>query len=248
MMKKDILFNPTKVKRAYEAVFEDLNEKITSGELNPGDKLPSERDLAKMYKRSHMTIREALRMLEQDGMIQVLPGGGSVVTELTDETLKKPLKRLLIQQTIPLRELIEYRGTCDQACIQWAASNRTKDDINNLKQALKDVEASKNDVDSFFSKIGLLHEKIVETSRNKLMGIVIYTMNELISKKLINQLKKMSVKKSKIYVNELYDIYCGLIDIICKGNQQKARTLAERHIYIGIQIGYQNEGLNDEKE
>ena len=75
------LFTPAKTQRASEAIYNQIYPKIISGELRPGDRLPPERELAEMFQRSRPVVREALRMLQQEGLIETAVGssGGAVI-------------------------------------------------------------------------------------------------------------------------------------------------------------------------
>ena len=75
------LFTPAKTQRASEAIYNQIYPMIVSGELKPGDRLPPERELAEMFQRSRPVVREALRMLQQDGLLVTSVGstGGAVI-------------------------------------------------------------------------------------------------------------------------------------------------------------------------
>ena len=79
--RKKSLFQPAKTPSASEAIYNQIYPKIVSGELRPGDRLPPERELAEMFQRSRPVVREALRMLQQDGLLETTRGtnGGAIV-------------------------------------------------------------------------------------------------------------------------------------------------------------------------
>ena len=70
--------------RASEVIYDQIYLKIASGDLRPGDTLPSERELAEQFHRSRPSVREALRMLQQDGLLKISFGsaGGAVVQSI----------------------------------------------------------------------------------------------------------------------------------------------------------------------
>ena len=73
------LINPNSVVPMYKQVLNILNEKISSGELKPGDKLPSEAALIKEYGVSRITIRAAITELGEEGLLARSPGKGTCV-------------------------------------------------------------------------------------------------------------------------------------------------------------------------
>ena len=88
------LFTPAKTQRASEAIYNQIYPKIISGELRPGDRLPPERELAEMFQRSRPVVREALRMLQQEGLIETAVGssGGAVIRGVSLKSVEEPLK------------------------------------------------------------------------------------------------------------------------------------------------------------
>ena len=90
-------FFPAETQRAPEVIYDQIYQQIANGRLKPGDRLPSERVLAEQFQRSRHVIREALRMLQQDGLITVEVGsaGGSIVQQVSADLLGTPLKHYL---------------------------------------------------------------------------------------------------------------------------------------------------------
>ena len=113
------LFTPAKTQRASEAIYNQIYPKIISGELRPGDRLPPERELAEMFQRSRPVVREALRMLQQEGLIETAVGssGGAVIRGVSLKSVEEPLKNLVAMGAINLDELLEYRHINDRS---WA--------------------------------------------------------------------------------------------------------------------------------
>ena len=72
-------FEPAVVQKASEEIVNQIQDSILAGKLKPGDSLPPERELIKMFARSRPTVREALRVLEMKGLISVTGGGGTVI-------------------------------------------------------------------------------------------------------------------------------------------------------------------------
>ena len=95
--------------RASEVIYDQIYLKIASGDLRPGDTLPSERELAEQFHRSRPSVREALRMLQQDGLLKISLGsaGGAVVQSISLKTVEEPLKKLVEIGAINLDEVVE---------------------------------------------------------------------------------------------------------------------------------------------
>ena len=108
-------FFPAETQRAPEVIYDQIYQQIASGQLKPGDRLPSERVLAEQFQRSRHVIREALRMLQQDGLITVEVGsaGGSIVQQVSADLLGTPLKHYLADGGLSLLVSALYPVTAD---------------------------------------------------------------------------------------------------------------------------------------
>lgn len=129
-------FAPAKTKRACEVIYDQIYDKIVRGELEAGDRLPPERVLAEQFQRSRPSVREALRMLQQNGLIRIDIGsaGGSIVQGFSVAGLEKNLKDLIDSGVFSLQELKDYRIINDMGCARLAARNRTARDIAALER------------------------------------------------------------------------------------------------------------------
>ncbi len=92
-----VSFAPATTQRASDVIYQQIYEKIASGELKTGDRLPSERELADQFHRSRPSVREALRMLQQNKLIKIAVGvnGGAIVQGISLESAEQPLRELI---------------------------------------------------------------------------------------------------------------------------------------------------------
>jgi DNA-binding FadR family transcriptional regulator len=126
----------------YEEVANRLRSQIADGTLIPGDRLPAESNLAAEFGVSRSTIREALRVLNSEGLIRTARGvsGGSFVNEAeaqaTSEFLRARLGILSRQQAITTAELLETRALLEVAGAALAAERRTDGHLDELRAAL----------------------------------------------------------------------------------------------------------------
>jgi len=94
------MFQKARQNRIFQDMVEQIQEAILQGTLNPGDKLPPERELKEVFEASRGTLREALRILEQKGLITIKTGvaGGAVVNALTTDQVSESLDLLIRYQ------------------------------------------------------------------------------------------------------------------------------------------------------
>jgi GntR family transcriptional repressor for pyruvate dehydrogenase complex len=132
-------FRPIKQSRVSKEVCDQLKQSILVGHFQPGDKLPSERDLAKEFRVSRVAIREALRTLENAGFLVTRQGanGGAYVTDLNFENLAKTFLDLFMANKISILEMHQMRILVEPEVARLAASRVTPEFAQQLKDALE---------------------------------------------------------------------------------------------------------------
>ena len=123
--------------RVYEGVVEKLKASISSGELQPGDPLPSERRLMDDFGVSRSSLREAFRVLELLGLIESVPGKGRFVRRPADTGDGDPIPL----EDSALLELVEARRVLEPAIAAEAALKATSTDLTAILRILSDTEA-----------------------------------------------------------------------------------------------------------
>ena len=101
-------FEAIRRNKVYEEVAKQI-ERLILKRLQPGDKLPSERELAEMLGVSRSSIRDAIRSLELIGMVEPRQGAGTVVREISADALMNPLASMLTRQRELVSELLDFR-------------------------------------------------------------------------------------------------------------------------------------------
>ena len=155
-----IPWQPVKTRRASEEIYLQLREFILSGQLKPGDRLPSERAMMTQLNRSRPTIREALRMLEQGGYIASTHG------------VEEPLAEMIQLNQISLQELGEYRLNNDSTIAMWAAQRRSAADLQQLRQCLQEAQASTEDYEHFVDLDVKFHSLLAQATGDRVAVIV----------------------------------------------------------------------------
>ena len=129
-------------KRAFEDVSTKIKKWIIQGVVKPGDKLPSETQLARQFNVGRQTVREALRLLELSGFLTVHQGahGGSVVTNTILETLCQSFLDAVQMKNISVAEVIAARNEIDKMVLIQAIRNATEEDISLLNENIRKAE------------------------------------------------------------------------------------------------------------
>ena len=127
---------PIKSTRIYEEIVRQVKAMIADGKLKGGDRLPPERDLAEKFVVSRTSVREALRALESLGLVEIRPGEGTFVRQVSIDTLIEPLALLMVSQREAIGELFEARRLLEPSLAALAATRATPDEIQEMERIL----------------------------------------------------------------------------------------------------------------
>ena len=120
--------------KVYEEVAQQLHRLIVEGHFKPGDKLPTERELAEAFGVSRASVRDAVRSLELLGLVEPRQGQGRVVRPLSPDGLVKPLASVLVRNRALLGELLEVRKMLEPPIAARAALLATPEEIARMEQ------------------------------------------------------------------------------------------------------------------
>jgi GntR family transcriptional repressor for pyruvate dehydrogenase complex len=134
------LFSPVKAARISEEIEDQIRGAILSGKVKPGNRLPSENELCNVFNTSRVTVREALRTLERDGLLRIKSGvkGGSYVRELNISPAVRYGGHLLRFKKITMDDLTEARLVIEPEIGKMAALRATQNDIDLMEEALRE--------------------------------------------------------------------------------------------------------------
>jgi GntR family transcriptional regulator, transcriptional repressor for pyruvate dehydrogenase complex len=137
MIKSD--FEVIRRNKVYEEVAKQI-ERLILKKLKPGDKLPSERELAEMLQVSRSSIRDAIRGLELMGLVEPRQGAGTIVRELSAESVVNPFANSLKHQRDQISELLDFRKMLEPPLAARAATHATDDEIAEMEEILQRQE------------------------------------------------------------------------------------------------------------
>jgi len=149
-----------------------LRRAIIEGAYGLNERLPAERELAELFQTSRGTIREALRRLQELGMVDRQIGSGTFVTyrQFSEHTE-------IADVTSPL-ELIDVRLGIEPQIVRLAVANATAMDIERMRKALIKVESASGDPEAFSRADAEFHLAMAECTRNRLMVWLYQLVNE----------------------------------------------------------------------
>lgn len=187
------LFKPVTPKRTFEDISEQIKGLIYSKALKPKDRLPSERELAEQFNTGRMSVREALRMLEESGFVSIKQGanGGTFVKELDETGMTKTISGLVNVGNLTLQEITEARIAIETMILETGIKHFTKAQLSALEANIKTCEQFNNqpkerEYPQFLDEaLGKFHILIAETSKNRLYKYFISSLLDLYVKQII---------------------------------------------------------------
>ncbi|HEU5322841.1 MAG TPA: FadR/GntR family transcriptional regulator, partial [Methylomirabilota bacterium] len=129
---------PVRSTRIYQEIVRQVKAMIAEGRLKSGDQLPPERDLAEKFVVSRTSVREALRALESLGLVEIRPGEGTFVRQVSVEALVEPLALVMASQREALGELFEARRLLEPSLAALAASRATPEELQEMERILEE--------------------------------------------------------------------------------------------------------------
>src|SRR5882757_3449396 len=138
------LFDKVSVGRISETIVDQIRQLMHTGQLRPGDRLPPERDLCERFGVSRVTVREALRMLESAGLVEIRVGarGGAFVTAPSSNRVGEGLADLLTLSVISAADVTEVRLILEVGIAPLVCERATEDDLAELEKICARSEAA----------------------------------------------------------------------------------------------------------
>ena len=170
--RSSIQLSPMKVPKASDVLANELRERILSGEFAEGTGLPAERDLVTQTRMSRTTVREALRILEVQGLIRIKAGrtGGAFVQQPGEEAMASTVNLLIRGRQIRLAALLETREAIEPYCAQLAATHRTEEELEVLEEANRLISDDNADLPQFLQANVDWHVGVARASHNELLS------------------------------------------------------------------------------
>ncbi|AKX95158.1 FadR/GntR family transcriptional regulator [Neomoorella thermoacetica] len=169
---------PIRTKKIYEEIVQQIKDLIGEGNLKPGDRLPSERELSERLAVSRASVREALSALAAMGVIVIRPGEGTFVQNIRNGAIVEPLAMALLLDRQAAMELLEARQALEGEAAYLAARRAGPEDLEKMEELLKEME---HDLQR-----GILGEEadlrfhlaIAEAARNSVLARLMHTVSD----------------------------------------------------------------------
>lgn len=176
-----IRLSPMEVPKASDVLANELRERILADEYPEGTPLPPERELVVQTRMSRTTVREALRILEVQGLIRIKAGraGGAFVQKPGEENVASSLDLLIRGRQLRLESVHQTREAVEPYCARLAALHRTAGDLARLEAANEAIAASA-DLDSFLRANVDWHVAVATAGHNEILTGIMMALSRAI--------------------------------------------------------------------
>jgi len=239
------VFEPVQPVRPYQRVDGQIEKAIMRGDLKAGSRLPSERELRKSFQVSRFTVREALRVLQSNGLLRSRasnPNGA----ELLPPGLKRargPLTRLANSQHVSLLELLQFRILLEGATSYLAAALRTDEQLTEMQEALQSLTTTVEHGHRAWGKADVaFHDAIARASGNSLLWVCSDVLRTVAMNMIENTIE--AARGSKDLMNKWVLVHTRMFEAIRNGDAE----LAGRQARIDLYTGYAGDLAADQRE
>ena len=211
----DLNYNTLKSESLKELFIKEIEAKIISGQLKPGDRLPPEREMAALMGISRSVVNSGILDLQAKGFLEIIPRKGTVVVNYKNEGTPLILSSIMNYNEGKLSlklfdSLIDTRLLIEVESARKAALNRTEENLINLETLIANVKENFNDVDSFVEFNYKFHHQVTIASGNIVYGMIFKSF-EPVCKNLIrmyfqegNYFQQSLISHEKLY-QAIYD-------------------------------------------
>ena len=209
-----------------DAVHQQIRHLILTKELTPGSRLPTESELVKEMGVSRPALREAVRMLVGEGLLEVIHGRGTFVCEVTSASAIHGTVLQILIQSNELTEILEVRQILEPEIAARAAVNASESDFEEIEAILKEIDRLHQAGQSLFEITWAFHRKLAELAGNTALAQIINILYEMIKeaqKPLYDQYFDPAVEVQE---------HRHLVEVLKKRDPESARQAMSAHISL----------------
>lgn len=230
------IFSEVKYERGFESIVTQIQQAVYSGKLKTGDRLPNERELVSHFGVSRPTIREAFRVLEAEGLVEIRRGvnGGAYITEPNPDQAGKALAALIRFHGASINELVEFRGNFEAESAYWASQRATDGQLERLFQLANQFSEKALKPETTWAELVDLdisfHEEVAYATQNQIRIAIMLAIHGVIRKTSLTIEGKDTKEWRKQQSIDLQNI----AEAIKSKNEQMAKARMEEHVLRNI--------------
>lgn len=179
------MYTPLQATKLYEQIVEQIREQIINSQLKDGDRLPNERMLAEQFGVSRTVVREAIKTLAKEGLVEVQHGRGTFVIDGTSQALKHSLGLMISIGhfgNVTDHDMVEIREILEPGIAALAALQATVEEIGILHELVTIMDTHMNDASAYISADSNFHMTLAKATHNALIPIILDPIVDLLHK------------------------------------------------------------------
>jgi len=182
----------------YKSIVKKIQELISREELSVGEKLPPERTLARTFKVSRNSVRQAIQLLSENSLIESRQGDGNYILEKNNARIVDTLARTISAEKERLRDILEFRQCLEPQIARLAASSISPDELERLTAIVSDQEQTIINKGQYHLLDEEFHNLLALASGNSVMMAVFKTLNTLLNESRSEFIQNSSRRKASV--------------------------------------------------
>lgn len=225
---------------AFRQFAAEIERKIMVGEIKPGDALPSEAKLAESLGVNRSTVREAIRVLEQNGFVRREAGKKKLFATIPNsDDISQRLKMAMVLDQVTFEELWEAMYALEPAAADVASRRRTDDNLAALDRNLSETRAALADSARLTELDIEFHLLVARATSNRAIEAARLPIGELFYPPFLAVMSRLNAAERLLFAHE------KIVEAIRDGNGMAARSWMEKHI-LDFRRGYELANLDME--
>jgi DNA-binding FadR family transcriptional regulator len=220
------MFEPVKMQRVSDEILRQIREAVLGGTFQAGDRLPNERALAEQFAASRTSVREALRGLEQEGVIYIKKGvqGGVFVADADHRMVSRPFQTLLQLRKVSMHNIAEARLIFEPEAARLAAERATDEDLRELEEVIEKMNRVVEAGEPQSSYDLKFHKLVARAAGNPILLMLAEAMLEVASQVITDLHPSLDVLRNVVKRHK------QVFEAIKNRDSELAFTLMSEHI------------------
>ncbi len=217
-------------RKIYEVIADKMKAQIIEGRLQPGEKLPSARELSESFQVGRSTVREALSALKAMGLVEIRHGEGTYVRSVDPASLEMPRLDSFLLSRETVLELLEARKALEVANAELAAVKRTEADLAAFEEILQRMERHLGDEREGEQADVLFHTTLAQATHNSIMVRLLETISEKMEA-AIRETRRLQMYSSSSVSAQLWQEHRSIFEAVRKGDAGEAAEQMKVHLF-----------------
>jgi GntR family transcriptional repressor for pyruvate dehydrogenase complex len=207
-------------------IISQIREAILNGTLNPGDRLPPEKELVSNFGVSKHTLREAIRALEVTGFLEIRKGanGGAVVLEVDMKTTRESIANFLYFQNVSVRDLSEVRKVFEPHLARLAAERMSREDLDELAAIHQACLKSMSRGETTYAHEIAFHRALAKASGNPVFMLIQDFVNSVLAD------SKRHLRPGLGFLEEVFAAHDRILEAIQARDPERVAAEMHRHV------------------